>query len=147
MTYKSRTADKFVVRLPDGMRDRIAQAAKESGRSMNSEFVGRLSASFNRDDEWRIMVDTNRLLQDHLKRATEENDRLRAEVEALRKDAERLDWLIEQGNVGGLVQEGTHGFWMAWLEEHDSGRHKYQDGHYATGRKAIDAAMAAKEGK
>lgn len=76
-----------------------------------------------------------------------ERDQLRAEVEALRQDAERLDWLIEQGNVGCLVQEGTHGFWMAWLEEHDSGRHKYQDGHYATGRKAIDAAMAAKEGK
>lgn len=32
MTYKSRTADKFVVRLPDGMRDRAALAGKGGGR-------------------------------------------------------------------------------------------------------------------
>lgn len=41
----SRTADKFVVRLPDGMRDRIAQLAKENHRSMNSEMVIRLKES------------------------------------------------------------------------------------------------------
>lgn len=35
-------ADKFMLRLPDGMRDRIAEEAKASGRSMNSEIVYRL---------------------------------------------------------------------------------------------------------
>lgn len=32
-------ADKYIVRLPDGMRDRIAELAKDSGRSMNSEII------------------------------------------------------------------------------------------------------------
>ncbi|MNN32746.1 Arc-like DNA binding domain protein [compost metagenome] len=35
----SRTADKFVVRLPDGMRERIAEIAAANHRSMNSEVV------------------------------------------------------------------------------------------------------------
>lgn len=33
----SRTAEQFVVRFPDGMRDRIAEAAKANNRSMNAE--------------------------------------------------------------------------------------------------------------
>lgn len=45
--YPSRTADQFVVRLPDGMRDRIAEAAKDNARSMNAEIVARLDASFD----------------------------------------------------------------------------------------------------
>src|SRR3954467_10020543 len=41
-----RGSDQFVVRLPDGMREKIAQAAEANGRSMNSEIVHRLSQSF-----------------------------------------------------------------------------------------------------
>lgn len=44
-TYSSRTADKFVVRLPDGMRERIADVAKVHHRSMNSEIIARLEQS------------------------------------------------------------------------------------------------------
>lgn len=40
--YSSRTADKFVVRLPDGMRERIAEVARSHHRSMNSEIIARL---------------------------------------------------------------------------------------------------------
>lgn len=43
--YSSRTADKFVVRLPDGMREQIADVARESHRSMNSEIIARLEQS------------------------------------------------------------------------------------------------------
>lgn len=43
--YSSRTADKFVVRLPDGMRERIAGHAKTNHRSMNSEIISRLEES------------------------------------------------------------------------------------------------------
>lgn len=43
--YSSRTADKFVVRLPDGMREQIADVAKVNHRSMNSEIISRLSKS------------------------------------------------------------------------------------------------------
>jgi len=34
-----RDYDKFMLRLPEGMRDSIAERAKENGRSMNSEIV------------------------------------------------------------------------------------------------------------
>ncbi|NLS03582.1 Arc family DNA-binding protein [Rhizobium sp. P32RR-XVIII] len=38
-----RGSDKFVIRLPDGLREEIKAAAKENGRSMNTEIVARLS--------------------------------------------------------------------------------------------------------
>lgn len=38
--------DKFVLRLPDGMRDRIKSAAAKSGRSMNAEIVSALEGYF-----------------------------------------------------------------------------------------------------
>ncbi len=41
----SRRLDQFIVRFPDGMRDRIAAQAKANGRSMNSEIIQRLSAT------------------------------------------------------------------------------------------------------
>jgi hypothetical protein len=47
--YPSELQDRFIVRFPDGMRDRIAEAAKANNRSMNSEIIARLQASF--DDE------------------------------------------------------------------------------------------------
>lgn len=37
--YPSQLQDKFNLRLPDGMRDAIAERAKANGRSMNSEIV------------------------------------------------------------------------------------------------------------
>ena len=43
----SRIAEQFVVRFPDGMRDRISEAAKAAGRSMNAEIVHRLESTFN----------------------------------------------------------------------------------------------------
>ena len=39
-------ADKYVVRFPDGMRDRIAAEAKANNRSMNAEIIARLEQSF-----------------------------------------------------------------------------------------------------
>ncbi|MFB1011733.1 MAG: Arc family DNA-binding protein [Thiopseudomonas sp.] len=45
----SRGADKFVVRFPDDMRDRIAEVAKHNHRSMNSEIVARLETSLKQD--------------------------------------------------------------------------------------------------
>ncbi|KZM50771.1 hypothetical protein OA90_07075 [Labrenzia sp. OB1] len=43
---KAKDKDQFVVRLPDGMRDQIAEAAKLSNRSMNAEIVARLEQTF-----------------------------------------------------------------------------------------------------
>ncbi|MFC4927861.1 Arc family DNA-binding protein [Delftia deserti] len=44
--YPSDKADKVLVRMPDGMRDRIKVAAKASNRTMNAEIVARLEESF-----------------------------------------------------------------------------------------------------
>lgn len=44
--FPSDKQDKFMLRLPDGMRDKIAQDAKAAGRSMNAEIVARLERSF-----------------------------------------------------------------------------------------------------
>lgn len=38
----SRSADKFVVRLPDGLRQRVAERARATRRSMNSEIISAL---------------------------------------------------------------------------------------------------------
>ncbi|MBZ2208508.1 Arc family DNA-binding protein [Massilia soli] len=43
----SKSAEQFIIRFPDGMRDQIAAAAKAHGRSMNAELVARLVKSFN----------------------------------------------------------------------------------------------------
>jgi predicted aminopeptidase len=43
---ESRTADKFIVRLPDGMRDQIAEAARANNRTMNAEVIARLQQTF-----------------------------------------------------------------------------------------------------
>lgn len=37
-----RTSDKFMLRLPDGMRERVASEALKNKRSMNAEIVARL---------------------------------------------------------------------------------------------------------
>ena len=41
-----RGSDKFILRLPDGFRDRLAELAKEHGRSMNAEAVRALAVYF-----------------------------------------------------------------------------------------------------
>lgn len=66
--FPSQLQERFIVRLPDGMRDRLADAAKASGRSMNSEIVARLEASIaansetkgTLDDLWQMMVEVQK---------------------------------------------------------------------------------------
>jgi hypothetical protein len=45
-----RERDKFMLRLPDGMREQIASEAKNNGRSMNTEIVVRLRNSLEQRD-------------------------------------------------------------------------------------------------
>jgi hypothetical protein len=42
---KRQAEEKFVIRLPDGMRGRIAEQARENTRSMNSEIIHRLETN------------------------------------------------------------------------------------------------------
>jgi hypothetical protein len=63
--YSSRTADKFVVRLPDGMRERIADVARNHHRSMNSDIIARLEQSLFQEgslgDELNLHMDSPEL--------------------------------------------------------------------------------------
>lgn len=63
---KPQSADKYIIRFPDGMRDQIAEAAKKNGRSMNAEIIQRLEHSFTpwqeRPWEERMVTDVNRAM-------------------------------------------------------------------------------------
>lgn len=64
--YNSRTADKFVIRLTDGMRDRVRDASTASHRSMNSELLYRIENSFSQDQEvHRLNQVVDSLLQEN----------------------------------------------------------------------------------
>lgn len=45
--YPSDRQDRFIMRLPNGMRDQIKERARTAGRSMNAEIVQILSAALN----------------------------------------------------------------------------------------------------
>ncbi|HED3054763.1 Arc family DNA-binding protein [Klebsiella sp. CN_Kp091] len=46
-----RDYDKFMLRFPDGMRDAIAERAKQNGRSMNSEIIQALEDYLSGDSQ------------------------------------------------------------------------------------------------
>lgn len=49
--YPSDDADRFQIRMPNGMRDEVARRAKAAGRSMNAEVIHRLKETLDRDNE------------------------------------------------------------------------------------------------
>ena len=55
--YDSRTADKFVVRLPDGLRADIEAAANASDRSMNSVFIQAVRQYLDGQNRQQILLD------------------------------------------------------------------------------------------
>lgn len=78
-TANSRTADKFVVRLPDGLRADIAVLAEDNDRSMNSEIVNRLKRSITQD---QLNEEQTKLIGMLLQRITELEAQLQPEGEA-----------------------------------------------------------------
>lgn len=55
--YDSRTADKFVVRLPDGLRANIEAAANTADRSMNSVFVQAVRQYLDGQNRQALLLD------------------------------------------------------------------------------------------
>jgi hypothetical protein len=47
--YPSQAQDRIIIRMPDGMRDKLSAIARANGRSMTAEVVHRLEQSFERD--------------------------------------------------------------------------------------------------
>jgi hypothetical protein len=62
-------AEKFMIRLPEGMRDRIAGAAKTNGRSMNAEVVARLERSLEESGASLTEAPDAKLYQEIVRRA------------------------------------------------------------------------------
>lgn len=57
--YNSRNAEKFVVRLPDGVRDRIQDLAKEEHRSMNAWVVKSILEALKKSEATIIQSEDN----------------------------------------------------------------------------------------
>ncbi|UMY16682.1 Arc family DNA-binding protein [Methylobacterium organophilum] len=51
-----RASDKFMLRLPDGMRDQLKVSAEENKRSMNAEIVARLEESLSGNAAMRALA-------------------------------------------------------------------------------------------
>ncbi|AVX93364.1 Arc family DNA-binding protein [Pseudomonas psychrophila] len=77
MSTSSRDADKFVFRMPDGMRDQINKVAATNHRSMNSEIKARMERTLKEDASGISYFELAEQLGNRCKE-------LEAEVEALR---------------------------------------------------------------
>lgn len=64
--YPSKLQDKFNLRLPDGMKDAIAERAKKNGRSINSEIVQAIEFYLSEFDEEKITHDALSKLKDEI---------------------------------------------------------------------------------
>ena len=64
----SRVQDKFVIRLPDGLRPEIAAVASRNERSMNGEIINRLERSLALE---LVLDQKNRVIAQLLDRITE----------------------------------------------------------------------------
>ncbi|MBS5840540.1 Arc family DNA-binding protein [Pseudomonas lundensis] len=63
-----RVQDKFVIRLPDGLRPEIAAVASRNHRSMNGEIIHRLERSLSLE---RVLDQKNRVIAQLLSRINE----------------------------------------------------------------------------
>jgi len=53
-TITGRTPDRVQLRLPEGMRDKLVEAAMANGRSISDEIIDRLTQSLERDEMQRL---------------------------------------------------------------------------------------------
>ena len=82
-TGTGRTSDQFQLRLPEGMRDKLAEAAKANGRSLNGEIVHRLMQSLEREAVQKKLSDHLKVQGDRLAKVEQD---IAALVEQLRHD-------------------------------------------------------------
>ena len=72
------TSDQFQLCLPEGMRDKLAEAAMANGRSLNGEIIHRLTQSLERDEMQKL------------------SDRLKAQGDRLAKFEGEIAAIVEQ---------------------------------------------------
>jgi hypothetical protein len=94
--YPSEIADRFIVRMPEGLRDRIAAAAKANSRSMNSEIVATLEEAYPPEPTIEDVLAYARMLANNFVEAPNYAD-LRALREAMKDVVEQLQHGAEHG--------------------------------------------------
>lgn len=107
----SRNAPKFVIRLPDGMRDQIGDVARNNKRSMNSEIISRLERSLAADNLDTVLPDAlviylpNPLLAEIDSQARVNERSTNAEVTYRLKRSVTMEQLCdEQARMIGILQ-------------------------------------------
>lgn len=84
--YPSELQDRFMVRLPEGMREQLKAAATATKRTMNAEIVARLEASLEEEANARSKLAASRILAADLSmHPSPENTRLTQLEERVRK--------------------------------------------------------------
>lgn len=92
---ESRHADKYIVRFPDGMRDRLKEAAHANGRSMNAEIIARIQLTFDQDPALGFMTPNQRKA---ILGSPELEERLVERLSEKLKAAVKEAWSAEQIN-------------------------------------------------
>ncbi|QYM99543.1 Arc family DNA-binding protein [Pseudomonas protegens] len=85
--YDSRTADKFVVRLPEGLRAQVEQSAGTSDTSMNTVFIQALRQYLDNQGRQQVLLDA---LAAAYVRAGEKEHELRFQLHD--REGSRRDW-------------------------------------------------------
>ncbi|SOE18587.1 Arc-like DNA binding dprotein [Hoeflea halophila] len=116
MAKQGRGSEQAMIRLPEGMRDRLKESAEQNGRSMNAEIVARLEHSF---DGGAIVSEK--------------------QMKALRSLAESMEWReakleIDLGHAVATMREFT----KLLTELLDSPEHKLQA--VVAGRRVVESA-------
>lgn len=143
----SQSADKYILRLPEGMRDRIAEEARTNRRSMNAEIIDRLQSSFineplpdhvNEAQEFANVVITNKWtnlrarltaaqyagLLNALFRSVEDGSDIPEEIRAhLERARNRAAHVIEDGVEAALEYEFMLNEVIRLSPESDTARH------------------------
>ena len=94
---RAHALDKFVLRMPDGMREKIGIAARENHRPMNAEIVSRLEASFSASPKPVLVVNENTHQADIIVELHDAMKGLKAEFTELKASLMR-----RSEGVGGL---------------------------------------------
>ncbi|MCK1693099.1 Arc family DNA-binding protein [Bradyrhizobium sp. 144] len=87
--FKSRALDKFIVRLPEGMREKLSAAAQANNRTMNAEVVSRLEQSFSGEALLTIKENTAEAemiweMSDGIRAMRSEFDKMQADLRELK---------------------------------------------------------------
>jgi plasmid stability protein len=80
--FPSAKQDQYMVRFPEGLRDRIKEEAAKSGRSMNAEIILRLEATFP-GDEMQKVAGMLAVFREHEARPSQRMDELIQKVETI----------------------------------------------------------------